>query len=107
MFLTHVPFRPEVLAEIPTSSNVEFVAVSPRILPPPPVSAFRLWKKQNADRIRTPGMCEGELSAKARAEWANLEDKSKWEEMARMDKARYERQMNEYRKRQDSAIGRT
>lgn len=74
---------------------------SPSILPSPPISAFRLFKKQNADRIKQPGMTDAELSEKARTEWNELDaaEKAKWEEMARLDKARYARQMHDYRQR--------
>ncbi|KAH7724474.1 Tripartite motif-containing protein 56 [Aphelenchoides avenae] len=88
--------------QAPSASGiVEYVPGSPSILPSPPISAFRLFKKQNADRIRQPGMTDVELSAHAHTEWNALgaAEKSKWEEMAQLDKARYERQIQEYRER--------
>uniref|UniRef100_A0AC35GL70 HMG box domain-containing protein n=1 Tax=Panagrolaimus sp. PS1159 TaxID=55785 RepID=A0AC35GL70_9BILA len=63
--------------------------------PKPPQNAYNLWYRENRDTIIKEKRLKN-LGKAARAAWKKLEDKSKWEEMAKEDKERYQREMNEH-----------
>uniref|UniRef100_A0A914PEN3 HMG box domain-containing protein n=1 Tax=Panagrolaimus davidi TaxID=227884 RepID=A0A914PEN3_9BILA len=63
--------------------------------PKPAQSAYNLWYRENRETIIKEKRLKN-LSKAANAAWKKLKDKSKWEEMAKEDKERYQREMNEY-----------
>ncbi|KAI6171383.1 HMG box [Aphelenchoides bicaudatus] len=66
-------------------------------LPKRTKSAFYMWMRDNQSILKKPGMSVGDIARAAGREWCKLEDKSEWEERARKDKERYERELKEYR----------
>uniref|UniRef100_A0A0N5AGV8 HMG box domain-containing protein n=1 Tax=Syphacia muris TaxID=451379 RepID=A0A0N5AGV8_9BILA len=66
--------------------------------PKQPLSAYFLWLSENRERIKTehPDAKITEISKIAGAEWGQITDKTRWEEMAKKEKERYQREMTAY-----------
>ncbi|KAK0424716.1 hypothetical protein QR680_008806 [Steinernema hermaphroditum] len=60
-------------------------------------SAYFFWLAENRARLTEPGKPVTEVTKKAGAEWKLVTDRAKWEELARKDKERYDREMAEFR----------
>uniref|UniRef100_A0A1I8AQK9 HMG box domain-containing protein n=1 Tax=Steinernema glaseri TaxID=37863 RepID=A0A1I8AQK9_9BILA len=60
-------------------------------------SAYMFWLAENRARLTEPGKPVTEVTKKAGAEWRVLTERTKWEEMARKDKERYDREMAEFK----------
>ncbi|CAG9860341.1 unnamed protein product [Phyllotreta striolata] len=63
------------------------------------VTAFMLWLNHNRERIKeeNKGISVTEIAKKGGEMWRELKDKSEWEEKAKKDKERYEKDMEEFK----------
>ncbi|XP_004520241.1 FACT complex subunit Ssrp1 [Ceratitis capitata] len=62
-------------------------------------TAFMLWLNESRDQIRkdNPGLKITEVAKKGGEMWKELNDKSKWEDLAAKDKQRYQDEMKDYK----------
>ncbi|CAB3398962.1 unnamed protein product [Caenorhabditis bovis] len=66
--------------------------------PKRPISAYMHWLAENRKRLTKEGMSVADVAKLAGAEWRMIPDKSKWEEIYKKDKERYEAEIAEYNK---------
>ena len=62
-------------------------------------SAYFLWMNENREKIKkdNPGLSMTDMTKKAGEIWREMNDKSKWNEKAEVDKKRYEKEMEKWK----------
>jgi len=62
-------------------------------------TAYFLWMNENRSKITKPGMSVADVAKEGGAQWKAMSeaDKKPWEEKAKKDKERYEKEMAEYK----------
>uniref|UniRef100_A0A914YFC9 HMG box domain-containing protein n=1 Tax=Panagrolaimus superbus TaxID=310955 RepID=A0A914YFC9_9BILA len=66
------------------------------------LSAYMIWFRESRESIREGSKVKN-LQKAAKFAWKKLEDKSEWEQKAKEDKERYQREMEEFNSKNGSA----
>ncbi|KRZ13806.1 FACT complex subunit SSRP1 [Trichinella zimbabwensis] len=63
------------------------------------ITAYMFYVMENRSKFKKPGMSFADVSKAAAEQWKKLKDKSKWENLAAVDRRRYMDEMKEFKKK--------